>query len=290
MIVVRIWEGLGNQMFQYAYARALQLRTGKKVYLDADRIYKDVLEHKGVRRQYTLDKFNINLPLIENIERKFFFLEQRGTIYKLIFKLAEKRCWFLGFHKEKDIWYKEEQRYSPGNCYLMGWFQDERYFLEYRDILLKDFTPKKKIKISKKLRNILKTETTVSVHIRRTDFKKFGLELPVTYYVNAKQIMEEKIQNPYYIVFTDAEEWVRQELDFGERVFYMCEEGLEDYEELMVMSSCTHNIIANSTFSWWGAWLNRNKSKIVVGPKKWANQMPKSIQYNIMPKEWIEIG
>lgn len=289
MVVVRIWEGLGNQLFQYAYARALQLRTGQKVYLDANRIYRDILEKKGVERKYTLDKFNVRLPHIYNIEKKYFFLKQENILEKLVYMLAKHNKWIWNFTEEEDTLYKENSRFVHGNCYVKGWFQDERYFREYRDILLKEFAPKKKIKISQSLREILKEKTTISVHVRRTDFKKYNNVLHVSYYKNAKSYIESKVDNPYYIIFTDDSEWVRKHLDFGNNVFFVQEEGLQDYEELFVMSRCTHSIIANSTFSWWGAWLNQNEDKIVVGPRQWFNYMKDAAKYNIMPAEWIRL-
>lgn len=290
MVVVRIWEGLGNQLFQYAYARALQLRTGKQVCLDTDRIFKDVLEHKGVERKYSLDKFHIQLPIANNTERKLFFLERRNYLHKLVLLLAKNNLWFWAFQKENDIWYKEKQKIVRDNSYLMGWFQDEKYFIEYRDILLKELTPKKKIRISKKLRDMLKSDLTVSVHIRRTDFKKLGNTLPVSYYKLAQKTMESRVANPQYIIFTDDAEWVKAHLDFGENAYWVCEEELKDYEELFVMSRCRHNIIANSTFSWWGAWLNKNENKIVVGPRQWnVIHTPNMIKENIMPESWIRV-
>ena len=289
MIIVRIWEGLGNQLFQYAYARALQLRTGEMVCLDASRIYKEKLEDRGVERRYALNQFNTKLPLISNISNKYFFLSQSNFMQKTIYWMAEHHMWFTGFYKEEDTLYKENLKSIYGNLYLMGWFQNEKYFLEYRNILLKELTPTKKIKISQLLKSILKNEMTISVHVRRGDFKKNNNVLPVSYYKKAKEFVETKVSNPCYIIFSDDTEWVKKNLDFGLNVVYMCEEGLRDYEELLVMSCCKHNIIANSTFSWWGAWLNKNEDKIVVGPMQWFNQKQDVQKYNIMPDKWIRI-
>jgi hypothetical protein len=277
-------------MFQYAYARALQLRTGQKVYLDINRIYKEQLETKGTPRLYTLDKFNINLPIAEGLEKKYFFIKQDNIIETILNEFSQKSILVPRFYKENTSFYKENLKWVRGNQYLMGWFQDEKYFAEYRSVLLRDFTPKDRIKISRRLKKILNEEETVSVHVRRTDYKKIKNALPIKYYKNALKYIDSCVQNPIYIVFTDEIEWVKENIDFGKNVIYISEEEkLQDYEELLIMSKCRHNIIANSTFSWWGAWLNRNDGKIVIGPKVWFNGGEDVMKCNIMPKEWIRI-
>lgn len=289
MVIVRIWEGLGNQLFQYAYARALQLRTGGKVYLDINRTFKIPLEARGVEREYSLDKFNIQLPVCNDVGKKYFFLEQRNWLQKCLFNLSKDCAIVPGFYREENILYKESLRHVHGNIYLMGWFQNENYFKEYRNTLLQDLTPRHKIKISSFLRNTLKRENTVSVHIRRTDFIKGKNELPVSYYETAKSYIEKYIACPQYLIFSDDSEWVRQHMDFGSSAFFMSEENLGDYEELFVMSRCRNNIIANSTFSWWGAWLNQNERKMVIGPKVWRIHGRQDVERNVMPDDWIRV-
>lgn len=289
MIIVRIWEGLGNQLFQYAYARALQLRTGEKVYLDINRTFRIPLEGKRVYRPYSLDKFRIRLPVSDDVEKKYFFLEQKNGIQKCLFDMSKARIVVPGFYQEKNILYKEQLRYIHGNIYLMGWFQNEKYFGEYRQVLLQDLRPWQKIKVSSFLHNALEKENTVSVHIRRTDLLKAKKELPILYYEKAKSYVEKYISRPQYMVFSDDPEWVREHIDFGTSAFFVSEEGLMDYEELLVMSRCRHNIIANSTFSWWGAWLNQNEKKMVIGPPVWAIHGREDTAKDVMPSEWIRI-
>ena len=288
MIIVRIWEGLGNQLFQYAYARALQLRTGYQVCLDINRSYKSVLESRGTQREYMLDKFRIKLPVISNVAKYYFFLEQKNILQDILFGMSKAHIIVPGFYKEEYPSYKIRLKYVENNQYLMGWFQSEDYFKEYEDIIRKDLMPNKKIRISNKLRRLLVEEKTVAIHIRREDYKKSNNILPVYYYMNAKKYMESKIEQPYYIFFSDYMEWVRKEFDFGPNSFYISEEGLKDYEELLVMGKCKYNIIANSTFSWWGAWLNQNKNKLVIGPKQWVNHKS-SNEYHILPNSWVKI-
>lgn len=286
MVIVRIWEGLGNQLFQYAYARALQLRTGARVYLDSDRCYKEELEGHRLQRPYGLVNFNIKISQYKKMDKFFFFLRNKTYIEKIGFYLSKKKYAPIHFYRETTLEYKESLKFIKGNYYLMGWFQNEEYFKEYRELLLKELKTKKKIRITKQLKSILENEETVSIHIRRGDYRLDNNVLPVSYYEAAIAMIETKVECPYYLVFSDDMEWVKVNFPQLSRCYYMTEERLPDYEELMVMSRCKHNIIANSTFSWWGAWLNCNKNKTVIGPQVWFLN-GKNRRINIMPDDWI---
>lgn len=280
MIYIRIWEGLGNQLFQYAYARALQLRNNEDVRLCA-------LHGQGKRtfRQYQLDKFTITLPR----DRKFEKIAECIDSHKNVKKLAEtlsNTAGAWGYIEEKDVQYKESLKFLSGNYYVSGWLQNEKYFKDYEDIIRKEIRPKKKIKLSKELKYILDSKDTVSIHIRRGDFKKHNNLLNMNYYEKACALIVNRMENPYYVVFSDELDWVKEYMQFGKNVYFVNEDKkLEDYEELFIMSRCKHNIIANSTFSWWGAWLNTNRNKIVIGPKHWFARN----KLNIMPETWIRI-
>lgn len=280
MIVVRIWEGLGNQLFQYAYARSLQLRNGGDVRLCA-------LHGEGNRtyRQYELDKFKITLARDKNIEKIASYIDKNIIVKRLLKQITEKVS-FLNYIHEKNVKYDEKQKYLIGNYYVSGWFQNEEYFKEYASVIRKEIQLKKKIKISKQLRHILKNCNTVSVHIRRGDYKRYNNVLNMEYYQKAFALINSCVEDVYFVVFSDDLEWVKKNIDFGERVYFVNEDKrLKDYEELVIMSKCKHNIIANSTFSWWGAWLNTYTQKIVIGPKQW---FPRD-NSNIMPETWIKL-
>lgn len=286
MYIVRIWEGLGNQMFQYAFARAIQQRTGQKVFLDADRAYKEsfALEKKHVERPYMLDNFNIRLKKIQvNELENYKFLKQKTALDKILFSLSQKGKWFVNFLQDADSIYHKEFFKKKGNYYVFGWFQQEAYFKDSRNVLLKEFTPKRKIKISSNLLNILGKENTVAIHIRRGDYLKWGHVCNSFYYAKATDYIKKCVKNPIYLVFSDDMEWVKSNIKIDGKVIYISGEyQFKDYEELIVMSKCKHQIIANSTFSWWAAWLNRNPDKIVVAPSKWFG-----LQSNIVPEEWV---
>lgn len=290
MVIVRIWEGLGNQFFQYAYARALELRTGQRVFLDVERCFTKELEGKRTPREYQLDNFCTKVRTYSKTEKLFFFFGQRNAFERILFWSAQKKIFPLRYIVEKDVSYKKVLERISGCCYLTGWFQNEDYFKEYREVILRELRPRERICISSELKTILKMDDTVSVHVRRGDYKKANNLLPMSYYERAVGIIKEKIGNPVFLVFSDDIQWVKEHLNLGGNAFYVTkEEQLKDYEELLVMSKCKHNIIANSTFSWWGAWLNENKNKIVIGPRKWFSINGPNANYNIMPVDWIKV-
>ena len=276
MIIIRVWEGLGNQLFQYAFAKRLEMVKGKKVFLDTNLKHVKIHEERGVVRKFTLDKFNISLKMAEEIDKEGWrYLSQKNFWDKIKLYLAKHSLWRYNFFEQEQP-YARVKNHFWGNYYIKGWFQSEEYFRDIRNILLKEFTPKEKVKLSHKLYLVMKSSTTVSLHIRRGDYKKLGLIIPIQYYYDAISYMNKVVEKPVYIIFTDDIVWVKKNLAISEEKLYVSEEGnYEDYEELLIMSKCTNNIIANSTFSWWGAWLNQNNKKIVIAPKTYNKCTPK---------------
>lgn len=288
MIIVRIWEGLGNQLFQYAFAKTLSLSTGQKVFLDIRETGKCAGEQNRIPRECGLQKLKISLPVCTNVQHFYPYVNGDQMIKEAV-KSASKYGWMpYKYYEETEPWYHETLLRLAGNWYLQGWFQSEKYFGKYREILLKEMCPKEKIRISKTLRKYLKERNTVSVHIRRGDYVRSFNSLPKTYYLNAMKRMEKIIENPFWIIFSDEPDWVQRELNFGENSYYVSgNENLKDYEELCIMSCCKSNIIANSTFSWWGAWLNRSPNKIVIAPEQWFLKGNFGSRHDIVLPEWI---
>lgn len=284
MVIVRIWEGLGNQMFQYAYARALKER-GINVKIDLNKAYDGIFEkYKGhTPRINSVQNLNISLPVIDLYRyKKYDFLYQNTTIKKIIYYLATHYLWKYKFYEESDQSFSEKLKNIKGNYYIKGWFQDERYFKGIRPILLKEFVPCKKIKIPMELKQALEEAESVSIHVRRGDYVKINRSLNSAYYKKAINFIKNVYINPIFIIFSDDLEWVKKNLQIDARCILVNENNqLQDYEELFIMSRCKSNIISNSTFSWWGAWLNRNKDKIVIAPRNWLKA-----QEDILPKKW----
>lgn len=285
MVIVRIWDGLGNQMFQYAYARALKA-GGVDVRLDCGKKYDSVFKkyRKHDKRECTIQHFRISIPVVDSCAlEKYSYLYQDDARDKIRYWLGSHFIGKYKFYEEKDLNFSLSKKNIKGNCYVKGWFQNEKYFKNIRRTLIKEFVPCEKIKLPYDLQVALKNTESVSVHIRRGDYVKLHQDLGSGYYKKAFSYINKIYSNPVFVIFSDDLEWVKKNIDIEGKYIYANEGGkLKDFEELFIMSRCKSNIIANSTFSWWAAWLNQNPQKIVIAPKNkwnWAK--------DIIPDEWV---
>jgi hypothetical protein len=179
------------------------------------------------------------------------------------------------------------------SLYAEGYWQSETYFRCFREELLHDFTLTTVSPSAKKwLKRISSVQNSVGLHVRRGDYaaddsvrEVHGL-LPLEYYRRADAIFREQGIEPIYFVFTDDTEWVKEHLSLPGEMFFVSESGCRDCEEMMLMSRCSHNVVANSSFSWWGGWLNASPSKVVVAPSKWFQSMSGE---HIVPESWRKI-
>lgn len=290
MVIVKIAGGLGNQLFQYASAKTMAERLNKKLYIDLgyynkydDRTFKlkdiydiddEVLTYNEIPLIY---KF-YNNKYINYIIRKL--KPQLGKKYKFI-------CQY-GFDIDNRLFLK----YDKENVYLDGYWQNEEYFKDCSKYIRNKFTLKEELyqNIFDTVKDIKKSNS-ISVHIRRGDYmNKKNIEIyglcPIEYYSRAIEYIASNVENPVFYFFSDDIEWVKNNIKIKYESLYI-DSNYNDYEELYMMSNCKHNIIANSSFSWWGAWMNNNKEKIVIAPKKWTNKLNTSEQ--ILPKEWIKM-
>ena len=273
MIIVKIFSGLGNQMFQYAFARSLSLKTGIPFKMDIS-----ALPDK-FGRTYLLDKFDINAVIADRREIRHLS-EPRFSFLKRIFAKIS------GAERPRPKTYKKERRdyvYDEGmllleeDAYYDGYWQNQKYFTDHRDIIKRDLAFKEQpdarnFAILKEIQDA----NSVSVHVRRGDYlasapsaRTHGICSP-DYYQKAAEMIASKIKDPVFYIFSDEPEWVRKEFDIKHRCIIVDNNTDRPQEDLRLMSACKHNIIANSTFSWWAAWLNMNPSKIVVAPQKWV--------------------
>lgn len=267
MIIVRILGGLGNQMFQYAYAKALQDK-GHHVKLDISKFKKYTL-HGG----YHLDSFKIDLEIANSLS-------------SILGKLGIKKS-----IKEKNLLFDENLKSLKGNEYLKGYFQTEKYFTEIRKILLDQFTIKSELSIStKNISKKIKTkENTCSLHIRRGDYisdKKANNvhgTCDLIYYENAMKLINEKYKNTHFFIFSDDISWAKENLKIENSIYI--DHKTIPHEDIYLMSLCKHNITANSSFSWWGAWLNKNDSKTIIAPKQWFVDK----ENEVACQKWIKI-
>jgi hypothetical protein len=279
MIISKIIGGLGNQMFQYAIAKAVEVKKSDTFKLDIT-AYKTYKLHNG----YRLNKFNIdeNIANKEEIEN---FKGKNNLINKVLNKFNLNKI----VYKEKERTIYDKNVFCKDNIYLDGYWQNEKYFIDIRDEILKDFTPKEKntIEVDKYLEKI-NSVNSVSIHIRRGDYAnhpEIGI-LDISYYKNAIKYICTKVEKPIFYIFSNDLKWCEKNFDFIENKFFINDTKTE-IEDMTLMKNCKHNILANSSFSWWSAWLNIYKEKIVIAPKKW--RLDDLNNYKYLPKSWIKI-
>lgn len=286
MIIVRILGGLGNQMFQYAYSKALQ-KKGFDIRLDIKPFRKYNL-HGG----FQLDKYKIDIQYASDKELNKF------RVYGLFPKLKNK----LGFINKniysEDFGYFDENLLNPNkNLYITGHFQSEKYFANIRETLLDSFKIKKKesnyLKFLKKEINLSKI--SCSIHIRRGDFiNKKNINIhgvcSLEYYLKSIEIMKANFDNINFFIFSDDMPWTKKNLNIKNAIYVENELNRIPHEDIYLMTLCNHNIIANSSFSWWGAWLNKNINKLIIAPKIWfADYDLQKRTKDLICKDWTRL-
>lgn len=290
MNIVKITGGMGNQMFQYAFAKAMEYR-GEEVLLDLSAFEQQ--HTKDTVRPYELTHFDVNLKTATPKQIKAY----TGFFWELISKAGEHLPFFQSKMVIERTHAYHENVLHYHNRYFAGYWQSERYFSEVEEVIRKDFTFQMDgLKESDQclLQKIRSNEETVSIHVRGGDYRTNGNEqlyggiCTKEYYRHAIAYIKTKLSNPTFYVFTNDEEFSREILsDCLEAVVYVEGHGEEDaYLDMFLMSQCRHQIIANSSFSWWGAWLNGNQKKCVIAPKRWQNGTDVR---DIIPDSWIRL-
>jgi|SRR3989338_338744 len=282
MIIVALTLGLGNNLFQYSVARRLSLERNTELLFDVSGQNRD-------RQQFILSyisRFNM-----------------AGTVAtkKQIMKIKIlNRLNFINTDYKNSVFYEDAYEFNPSvinapkNAYLSGYWQSEKYFDTIKDTIRLDVTLKEPA--DGRYREILdkiKSSDSVAVHIRRGDYmwdKNLRIFATCTpdYYLRAETLIADKISSPAFYIFSDDIEWVKKNIPFNHPAVFVTDGNLTDCQELMLMRECKHDIIANSTFSWWGAWLNGNPDKIVIAPQKWFTD-PGMNAGGLIPSEWIKI-
>ena len=291
MIIVRLEGGLGNIMFQYSLGRHLAYKNKVELRFDIESFKTNPLGDYS----FSLEMFNIDirnrLATPDDIKKFKKYQRKAGKIWFLYNRLMVDTSKYVqrrNYHFAKDI------LNLKGDLYLHGWWQNEKYFIDIRNILLNDFTLRNPIEENnKKLAREISDTNAVGIHIRRQDYvnnpktKSHHGSLTKKYYDEALIKISSKIQNITLFIFSDDIDWVKKNMVFPFKTVYV-EGNIETpHEDMHLMSLCKHHIVANSSFSWWGAWLSANVNKIVVAPKKWTNN-PKDTNEQV-PSSWIKI-
>lgn len=285
MIILKIQGGLGNQLFQYATGRAISIANNAELVLDLSWFENQI--EINTKRVYELGAFKIKGRVVRGDEIFWCRIHQNRILSKLRFLHRE---WT--HIKEKDQLLNEKSLEKFDHVYLDGYWQSYRYFDQVFHAIREEFapiidpSPADAILIER-----INSLNSVSVHIRRGDYvtnpraASFHGLCSLEYYQMAMSRLEKQIACPHYFIFSDDIEWAKKNIHIEPGVTFMeSTEGRSSVDDLRLMSLCKHNIIANSSFSWWAAWLNFNPDKLVFAPKKWfVNESPEFL----IPKDWI---
>lgn len=296
MIITKLQWWLGNQMFQYAIWKVIANKHKSKLFIDSSQL----TSWKDEKRQCEIDFFNTKyLEYIDNLVdfsydikklikfqfKKIFWkipfnIVQERTIKNIIFDKLNIDSWWYNFHPEVLN--------SPNNSYLIWFWQSYKYFQEIENELRIDFIPKKPIDWKNKdILNKLKWKNTCSIHVRRWDYtNQYHGFCSLEYYNTAISIIKKKYTNVVFLVFSNDIEWCKKYFLGDEFVFIDWNTHKNSYRDMILMSKCKHNIIANSSFSRRWGWLNNNLNKTVIAPKKRFNV--KFIDTSdLFPNNWL---
>lgn len=284
--IVKFNGGLGNQMFQFAFGKALENKTSIETDFDMS------FFAKKYSRPFELDIFNININKIEDFWTKL----KLNIIWKLRKKLKNKIFLGYNFYPEAHFEYDENLFNVKPNTYIEGFFQSEKYFKDLEEQIRTHFQFKyKPDRENQELIEKISSSNSISLHIRRGDYiqkkryQNLYANCSLEYYKRGVQIIAENFSKPTLFIFSDDIKWVKENLNLPfESIYVSNNTGSKSYEDMRLMSLCKHNVIANSSFSWWSAWLNNNKEKIVIAPQKWFND-EKIVQTDIIPSNWLRI-
>ena len=287
--------GLGNQMFQYAAAKSLALRLKTDLVIDLSFLH--LHGHKSWCRRYELDIFDIKAPVRNKTFKGVFSCRLKEIFEKLRWN-KEKLLLFGLFADPCAFVYDSRFERLKNETALLGYFQNERYFQDYLEEIRRDFTFVLQMnEQNQAIANQISACNSVSLHIRRGDYisdknaAQTFANLSLDYYYAAMDYIRQRIENPQFFVFTDDVEWVKAQFNDTSLCYMDINSGKNSYNDMRLMSLCKHNIIANSSFSWWGAYLNNNSEKIVIAPKNWYREEKINTPAisNLIPKQWVKM-
>lgn len=276
--------GLGNQMFQYAFYLAKKHNKSNVEYDTG--LFRLFSQHNG----YELER-------IFNVKTKFSFIN-----LILLFFLKRITCVSRIFNKYvymlndcmPSTFVSSYLSSHKGFVLYYGYWQTEQYFIDIREDILNAFSFNEHLlnRQSKEYLGKIKRTNSISIHIRRGDYLQeknnvlYGNICTLEFYQKAIEKIIETVHNPTFYIFSNEIGWIKNNMDISNAIYVCCNYGKDSWQDMYLMSQCQHNIIANSSFSWWGAWLNKNPRKIVISPPKFMNV---GCSADIIPESWIKI-
>lgn len=265
MKIVKFLGGLGNQMFQYSFYLALNKKFNN-VFADLTE-FESYNLHNGFELQ---DIFGIQLNIKSSFEFNFYNTVNQRWIWRKLRKIYPKKYSYT--EELSEFNFDESIFQDKKNKYYWGYWQHINYVNMVSKELRNEFIFPPLNSLNQNLIEQTKGRITVSIHVRRGDYLNIphlGNNCDKIYYNNAIKYMKDKFNSPLFVVFSNDIPWCKEAFDNIEAIFVDWNHGKESFRDMQLMSLCDHNIIANSSFSWWGAWLNKNPEKTVVSPKQW---------------------
>jgi len=295
MVIVKLMGGLGNQMFQYAAARRLAHFNNTNLKIDLS--WFDNICEVDSFREYALDNFAVQKNFATREEVDALKFQAQGFVAWLLTKaLGRQTGGARSYIREKHFHFDPDILNLNDGVYLDGYWQSEKYFKDIETIIRQEFTIKSEMNVkSLAIKNQIKTTNSVSLHIRRGDYvsnphtNKFHGSCNVKYYFRCVENLALKVKHPHFFIFSDDPEWTRVNLKLPyPTTFVDLNPPEKGYEDLKLMSLCKHHIVANSSFSWWGAWLNPDSDKTVIAPDRWFNKEDIDTT-DLLPESWIRL-
>ncbi len=272
MVIARLTGGLGNQMFQYAAGRALADRLGAELLLDTRAFQHTLAFQAYTRRDYALGQFRLRARVATPEDLK----EWPRWVVDIGMRLAFARPFFRRWHFESAITYDPNVRTLQDPVCLVGYWQSERYFSDIADRIRADFTLKQPLSgTNAEVLERAHSGSSVGVHVRRGDFENLDTAAQVhglcsiDYYRRAISLVRNRCPECPFLIFSDDPQWARAELPLDSSAVFVVGNAERPEQDLALMSACKHHIIANSSFSWWAAWLGSSPEQIVIAPTPW---------------------
>lgn len=295
MVIVKLQGGLGNQMFQYAFGRSIAKKLHTAVYFDPS-FFDSVINESDISiREYELSIFDADVNFADTkLIRKFL---QPDIFQRLLNKL---NIYKKTIYNEPSLRMSKEVFNIKPSAYLSGFWHSEKYFWDIEEEIRELFIFRKPLnELSQKfVDKISEDKTAVSVHIRRGDYissertNQIHGSCTIEYYKNALALIKMRLNSPHFYFFSDELEWVKNNLinETDNCTLVDHNRGKDSWQDMALMSRCKHHIIANSSFSWWGAWINPNKEKIVIAPKSWFRTTTDYFNaVDFLPKNWTQL-
>lgn len=299
MIVVRLAGGMGNQLFQYAFYRALSLKYNLPIFLDTRVYNRNIIRNGYTFRTFDLELFNTTYRNIDDeiIKDIPIFKSIKQSIKSILYKNLNIPIKYGNYYIYDESNYNKFKFNPENNYYLDGYWQNIEYFKNYENIISQEITfkeipPNNILELGDKF----SSTDTVAIQIRKTDYvtnyinRLLFNNLDPNYFLKCVQFFKQRLGNPLFVIFSDDNNWVKNRLNLIDN-FYLIDDKIKGDRfqySMYLLSKCRNFIISNSSFGWWGAYLSKYENKLVIGPKKWFRFSSRS-PLNNMPQNWLQM-